>query len=384
MAVQRACRTLGVKATTPIDQVKKRYRTLASKHHPDAGGDEKLFQEISSAYETMKDFHLAGGLEKMGAAGVDDHTNYYYDPSNPFQRQTHNEGMSQQFHMGRPGSTSSTRERRTMRSCMWDFNIWEVILPMGALGTTAVCMTYVYAHAHVYGTESTRQLFAKEGRDMTPLLEKQHRENEANERLHQELMESRRRTQTRFKDLREYIFVHDTAASSARALFRSEGVVPDDGPGSIDDGLCELQVLLSDLGTADPAAALASIVQTHEFSDAATCRDIPRAMELVTNGIWRVPGCHPQQYHATEVHYRDAAKRIPTKCLVRVVGDKDAKRHAGVEAIRSSNKLASASKVTSGGTGLDGPRRQKVLISGGENEKQPSQFTGAIPPTRPY
>ncbi len=47
--------TLGVNHTTKPDEIKKAYRKLASKHHPDKGGDTKKFQDIQKAYEVLSD-----------------------------------------------------------------------------------------------------------------------------------------------------------------------------------------------------------------------------------------------------------------------------------------------------------------------------------------
>jgi curved DNA-binding protein len=46
---------LGVKKSASADDIKKSFRKLAQKHHPDAGGDEAKFKEISAAYETLGD-----------------------------------------------------------------------------------------------------------------------------------------------------------------------------------------------------------------------------------------------------------------------------------------------------------------------------------------
>ena len=46
---------LGVSKTASQDEIKKAYRKLASKHHPDKGGDTAKFQEIQTAYETLSD-----------------------------------------------------------------------------------------------------------------------------------------------------------------------------------------------------------------------------------------------------------------------------------------------------------------------------------------
>jgi len=47
--------TLGLKRGATDADIKKAYRSLAMKHHPDRGGDEKKFKEISQAYEFLSD-----------------------------------------------------------------------------------------------------------------------------------------------------------------------------------------------------------------------------------------------------------------------------------------------------------------------------------------
>ena len=46
---------LGVSRDASQDEIKKSFRKLAQKYHPDAGGDEDKFKEISEAYETLSD-----------------------------------------------------------------------------------------------------------------------------------------------------------------------------------------------------------------------------------------------------------------------------------------------------------------------------------------
>jgi molecular chaperone DnaJ len=46
---------LGVKKDASADEVKKAFRRLARKHHPDTGGDEEKFKEINEAYEVLSD-----------------------------------------------------------------------------------------------------------------------------------------------------------------------------------------------------------------------------------------------------------------------------------------------------------------------------------------
>jgi DnaJ-class molecular chaperone len=46
---------LGVGKNATPDDIKKSYRKLASKHHPDKGGDTATFQQIQTAYDTLID-----------------------------------------------------------------------------------------------------------------------------------------------------------------------------------------------------------------------------------------------------------------------------------------------------------------------------------------
>jgi len=46
---------LGVSRTATQDEIKRAFRSLASKHHPDKGGDTRKFQEIQAAYAVLSD-----------------------------------------------------------------------------------------------------------------------------------------------------------------------------------------------------------------------------------------------------------------------------------------------------------------------------------------
>lgn len=46
---------LGVDRSATADQIKKAFRSLAMKHHPDRGGDVAIFQDIQEAYAVLSD-----------------------------------------------------------------------------------------------------------------------------------------------------------------------------------------------------------------------------------------------------------------------------------------------------------------------------------------
>lgn len=69
---------LGVKRDASDKEIKTAFRKLAQKYHPDAGGDEDKFKEISEAYETLSDpkkrkeydqLLMFGGMPGAGGQG---------------------------------------------------------------------------------------------------------------------------------------------------------------------------------------------------------------------------------------------------------------------------------------------------------------------------
>ena len=55
MAAKDYYETLGVPRSASEDDIKKAFRRLARKHHPDAGGSEERFKEANEAYEVLSD-----------------------------------------------------------------------------------------------------------------------------------------------------------------------------------------------------------------------------------------------------------------------------------------------------------------------------------------
>ena len=62
---------LGVSKSASADEIKKAFRKLAVKYHPDKdGGDEEKFKEVNEAYEVLKDQQKRQRYDQFGHAGV--------------------------------------------------------------------------------------------------------------------------------------------------------------------------------------------------------------------------------------------------------------------------------------------------------------------------
>jgi DnaJ-class molecular chaperone len=80
--------TLGLPRGASDAEIKKAYRSMAMKHHPDRGGDEKKFKEISQAYEFLSDPQKKQIIDLGGDPNAQ---------SGGFQRQ---QGSPFEFHFG--------------------------------------------------------------------------------------------------------------------------------------------------------------------------------------------------------------------------------------------------------------------------------------------
>jgi len=105
--------TLGLQRGASNEDIKKAYRSMAMKHHPDRGGDEKKFKEIEEAYRTLSDPQK----KQMVDSGMDPNQQPQYGNSwqnGPFEFHFGNNGMEDIF--GHFGFGFGGRPRQRNRS----------------------------------------------------------------------------------------------------------------------------------------------------------------------------------------------------------------------------------------------------------------------------
>ena len=75
MAKRDYYEVLGVAKNASEEEIKKAYRKLAMKHHPDRNPDSKTaegkFKEVKEAYEMLSDAQKRDAYDRYGHAGVD-------------------------------------------------------------------------------------------------------------------------------------------------------------------------------------------------------------------------------------------------------------------------------------------------------------------------
>ena len=59
---------LGVNRNASPEEIRKAYRKLAVQHHPDKGGDQEKFKQISAAYEILSDEDKRNNFDQFGSA----------------------------------------------------------------------------------------------------------------------------------------------------------------------------------------------------------------------------------------------------------------------------------------------------------------------------
>lgn len=68
MAKRDYYEVLGIPKSANLDDIKKAYRKLAMQYHPDRGGDQEKFKEVSEAYEALSDPQKRANYDRFGQA----------------------------------------------------------------------------------------------------------------------------------------------------------------------------------------------------------------------------------------------------------------------------------------------------------------------------
>jgi curved DNA-binding protein len=111
--------TLGVSENASPDEIKKAYRSLANKHHPDKGGDQAKFKDISVAYDTLSDAQKKAEYDQQRQFGNGQqfhfNTGSGFDPFAQMFGQGH--PFSQMFGGGHPFGHQGRRNRDLNIQC---------------------------------------------------------------------------------------------------------------------------------------------------------------------------------------------------------------------------------------------------------------------------
>lgn len=102
---------LNIDKNATTDEIKKQYKKLALKHHPDRGGDPEMFKKISEAYETLcdpekrKEYDNPNPFSRGGGGSHFHHHQNFVDPNIIFQNFFNN---NVPFHRTPQGQNTTT------------------------------------------------------------------------------------------------------------------------------------------------------------------------------------------------------------------------------------------------------------------------------------
>lgn len=137
-------KVLGVNRSSSPDEIKKAYRSLAMKYHPDRGGDENKFKQISEAYDVLSNLEK----KRLFDSGIDPNQQNHqrHNQDSPFEFQFRADDLNDLFRnfgfgMGgfgrqqqsiRKNKSVSTHVEITLEDCLLgkDFDA-EIAIPGG-------------------------------------------------------------------------------------------------------------------------------------------------------------------------------------------------------------------------------------------------------------
>lgn len=77
-------KTLGVSENASPEDIKKAYRKLANQHHPDKGGDQAKFKDISVAYDTLSNPQKKADYDQQRKFGDGTQFHFHQGQGSPF------------------------------------------------------------------------------------------------------------------------------------------------------------------------------------------------------------------------------------------------------------------------------------------------------------
>ena len=123
--IQDPYKVLGVSPDASDEEIKRAYRALAKKYHPDLNPGDKVaaqkMQEVNAAYEQIKN------PEKAQQPGAGGYGGYGYDPFGGYQRQSYAESSDDQYQQaaqqyirfGRYAEAVNVLHNSTNRNARW-------------------------------------------------------------------------------------------------------------------------------------------------------------------------------------------------------------------------------------------------------------------------
>ena len=131
---------LGVSEDASNDQIKKAFKSIAKKEHPDRGGDEVKFKEANEAYDTLKDTkkrHEYDTVRKYGQSMDGQGGNFHFTSDDFF-----GDNIFEHFFSGFGGPDVRTRTFRSRQRANKSINVRMAISIREAMNNSEKTISY--------------------------------------------------------------------------------------------------------------------------------------------------------------------------------------------------------------------------------------------------
>ena len=131
---------LGVSEDASNDQIKKAFKSIAKKEHPDRGGNEVKFKEANEAYDTLKDTkkrHEYDTLRKYGQSMGGQGGNFHFTSSDFFD-----DNIFENFFTGFGGPNVQTRSFHSRQRTNKSINVRMAISIKEAMNNNEKTISY--------------------------------------------------------------------------------------------------------------------------------------------------------------------------------------------------------------------------------------------------